>query len=192
MNMLLTAESSFGSRTYHSPSPRPSAVATLSWLEAGRPGRLGILARPRTGEWLELEMKGLRDAGVDVLVSLLTRDEEQELNLRDERRCAEEAGMTFASFPIDDRKTPGSRNDALELICELSRLVADGKSVAIHCRMGVGRSSMIAASVLVVLGIEGDRAFELLAAARGLSIPETDEQREWVLSLEFPELASRF
>jgi protein-tyrosine phosphatase len=128
-------------------------------------------------------MKALRSAGVDILVSLLTRDEETELGLSDERHHCEASGMVFLSFPITDRGTPGSDGEALALIRQLSRSVSDAKAIAIHCRMGIGRSSLIAASVLVMLGIDGEHAFDLLATARGLAVPDTKAQRQWVLDV---------
>jgi protein-tyrosine phosphatase len=67
---------------------------------------------------------------------------------------------------------------------DLTRLLAsqmrDGGTVAIHCRAGIGRSSVIAACTLVRLGAHPDRAFEAIAKARGVEVPDTPEQREWV------------
>jgi protein-tyrosine phosphatase len=53
--------------------------------------------------------------------------------------------------------------------------------VAIHCRAGIGRSTTLAACVLILLGVEGDVALDMIAAARGLEVPETEAQRQWVL-----------
>jgi protein-tyrosine phosphatase len=157
--------------------------STIYWVENTAPGRLGILARPRAGDWLEDEMKALREAGVDILVSLLTAEEVAELELTAEQSHCEATGMAFISFPINDRSTPDSDSEALALVHQLKRAVVDGKSVAIHCRMGIGRSSMVAAGMLVMLGMEGERAFELLAASRRLPVPDTEQQRKWVLGL---------
>jgi protein-tyrosine phosphatase len=55
-----------------------------------------------------------------------------------------------------------------------------GQAIVLHCRMGIGRSSLIAASVLTTLGIAPSEAFALITTARGRSIPDTDEQRQWV------------
>ena len=55
-----------------------------------------------------------------------------------------------------------------------------GKATGIHCRQGIERSGMIAACLLVSSGIFPDEAFSRLSEARGVSIPETDEQRAWV------------
>jgi protein-tyrosine phosphatase len=63
----------------------------------------------------------------------------------------------------------------------LANLLRGGQSVVIHCRQGVGRSALIAACVLVLNGVSVDKAFELIENARGCSVPDTEEQREWVV-----------
>ena len=89
--------------------------------------------------------------------------------------------MRFVSLPIDDRGIPESDADALDLLFRLERFVLEGLAVGVHCRMGIGRSSMIAAGVLMRLGMQGERAFALLATSRGLAVPDTEEQRQWAL-----------
>jgi hypothetical protein len=39
---------------------------------------------------------------------------------------------------------------------------------------------MMAAAVMVLLGLEVSDAFERIKAARGMDVPDTDEQRLWV------------
>jgi protein-tyrosine phosphatase len=55
--------------------------------------------------------------------------------------------------------------------------------VAVHCWGGVGRSSLIAAAVLVGRGTDAEQAWARIAEARGVPVPETDEQRAWVTAL---------
>jgi len=57
----------------------------LYWIEGPWPGRLAISARPRGGDWLEDEVKSWRRAGLDIIVSLLTPDEEEALDLQREK-----------------------------------------------------------------------------------------------------------
>ena len=47
------------------------------------------MARPRGGDWLADEMRALSEAGADILVSALTTDEANELDLARERTAAE-------------------------------------------------------------------------------------------------------
>jgi protein-tyrosine phosphatase len=154
----------------------------IYWIGGVRNGRLAVMPRPRGGDWLEDEVRSLRASGVDVLVSLLTREEVVKLDLVDEPACCAASGIEFVTFPIPDRDVPGSAPDALAIVRKLSALLTAGKGVAVHCRQGVGRSALVAVSVLAALGDSPEGAFERVAAARGRPVPDTVEQRAWVLS----------
>jgi len=41
---------------------------------------------------------------------------------------------------------------------------------------------VVAACLLVFLGIEPEAAFQQISAARGCTIPETAEQRDWAIA----------
>lgn len=142
--------------------------------------RLAIMGRPRGGEWLEDEINSLRIAGIDVVVSLLTADEIPELDLADESAVCSRHGLHFRSFPITDRGIPQSECRFREFINDVVADLAAGRSVAIHCRAGIGRSSLVAASLLAIKGYSVDKAFDTIIAARGCSVPDTPEQRAWV------------
>jgi protein-tyrosine phosphatase len=152
----------------------------IYWIGGLHEGRLAVLPRPRGGDWLEDEIKSLRLAGVDVLVSLLTQEEATELDLMEEPKWCAAHGIEYLSFPIMDRGVPASGEETLGVVRALKALLSGGKSVAIHCRQGVGRSGLIAACVLSWQGENPDAAFERIAQARGCPVPDTPEQREWV------------
>jgi protein-tyrosine phosphatase len=160
----------------------------LFWIVGPWRGRLAIATRPRGGDWLEDELKGLRRAGVDVVVSLLETKEADQLDLVDERQTAEANGIHFISFPIPDRGIPASVPPAISLMAELAGALEKGQNVAVHCRQGIGRSGLIAAGVLATAGASPADAIQAVSSARGLTIPETPEQRQWVegLSLKPP------
>lgn len=65
----------------------------------------------------------------------------------------------------------------------MASLLREGKGVVIHCRQGVGRSALVAACVLVICGATVDEAFYRVENARGCPVPDTPEQRDWVVSL---------
>lgn len=153
----------------------------LYWIEGPWPGKLAILPRPRGGDWLEDEIREWRVAGIDVVVSLLTSNEVAELELGQESRLCEVHGIEFRSFPIVDRSVPASRKATLDFVKKLAKLLAEGKSIAIHCRQGIGRSALIAASLLVLTGIAPEAAFLRVSEGRGCSVPETSEQRQWLM-----------
>jgi protein-tyrosine phosphatase len=155
---------------------------TLFTVELPGPGRLSTMARPRAGDWLADEMVALRSSGVDVLVSALTDAELREVDLLAEPGEARAAGLEFVSVPIADRGVP----DPAAVLPELRRLagrVRDGAHVVTHCRIGIGRASLLAAGILVLNGLAPDDAWHRLERARGLTVPDTPEQREWTIHL---------
>jgi protein-tyrosine phosphatase len=143
-------------------------------------GRLAILPRPRGGDWLADEVAAWRRAGVDVVVSMLTPDEVADLELTAEADESRVQAIEFLSLPIPDRGVPAPKV-AADLIARLTSLVADGKTVAVHCRQGIGRSAVIAAGVLITLGADAEAAIRAVADARGCPVPETAEQRRWII-----------
>src|SRR6266852_3083596 len=145
----------------------------IYWIEGPWPGRLAISPRPRGGEWLEDEIRAWSQSGTDVVVSLLTRDEMTDLDLSNEAELCRASNISFISFPIEDLGVPASRGDALNLITEVECLLVEGHNIVIHCRGGIGRSGLLAASLLVSSGIEPEEAIRRVSAARGVSVPET-------------------
>jgi len=146
------------------------------------PGRLAVSARPRGGDWLEDEVKGWHQAGFDIIVSLLTPDEVDEMDIGLEERYSRHNHMEFVSFPIVDRSVPDSRA-ALKLIERLEADLARGKSINVHCRQGIGRSALIAAGLLIGRGIPAEEAVKRISQARHSPVPETSEQRKWIDSI---------
>ncbi len=143
---------------------------------------MAIVKRPRGGEWLFDELQLIREEGVDVLVSLLERKEEIELELTNEGRIWRETGGVFLNFPILDRSVPESSFSAHKMLKSLIAFVEQGNSIAVHCRMSIGRSSIVIAALMASLGFDVDDVFRLISHARGLSTPETSEQVCWVKS----------
>ena len=150
------------------------------WINGPWPGKLGILPRPRGADWLDDEVASWKDAGLDVVVSLLTEGEDSELGLINERALVQQNGLTFMGFPIPDYSVPASMKSTRQLVSKLQDCLARGKSVGIHCRQGIGRSSLVAACVLVTAGESAGAAFQHIKSARGLPVPDTAEQRDWV------------
>jgi protein-tyrosine phosphatase len=155
-------------------------MTRLYWIEGRWTAKLGIAARPRGADWLPDEVTAWRAGGVDVILSLLTPDEEKELDLREEGSETKRQGMEFVSFPIADRQIPRSEVEATHLLEKIDAELSCGKNVLIHCRQGIGRSGLIAAGLLVGKGFSAGAALEAVGAARGVPVPETDGQRRWI------------
>lgn len=151
-------------------------------ITAASPYRIAIVARPRGNDWLQDEVKQLRNQGLDTLVSLLTSDENAELGLTDEKRFCENSGIRFLSFPIEDRSIP-NQEEVRSLVEVLAGEANSGRSIGFHCRAGIGRSSMLAALLLARLGWPIDAAFDVISEARGCPVPDTPQQRQWAQAL---------
>jgi protein-tyrosine phosphatase len=142
--------------------------------------QLAIMPRPRGEDWLCDDIKLLKEAGVDIIVSALTLEEAGELGLFQEAECCQKNGIEFVSFPIEDRSVPDSILEFGELLDSTQKYLNDGRAVVVHCRAGIGRSSLIAACLLLRNGFSVESAFEALSEARGCPVPDTPEQRAWV------------
>lgn len=142
-------------------------------------GFLAVMARPRSGEWLRDELQGLAQIGVTTIASLLEPQEEAELELSAEASVATELGLRFLRYPIADRGVPSATAEFHRFVTGLAEEVRSGRGVAVHCRAGIGRSGITAATVLVSLGHEPRDVFAMVSKARGVSVPDTEAQIEW-------------
>jgi protein-tyrosine phosphatase len=155
-------------------------VTKLNWLEGPWPGKLALAARPRGGDWLAEDIAGWKRAGVDAVLSLLTIEEEQDLELLGEAKKSRQHGLEFSAFPIPDRQVPASESGLGKALEHLAVNLSSGKNVVVHCRQGVGRSGLIGVCLLIEAGMSPGAAVDSISAARGVPVPETVEQREWI------------
>lgn len=156
---------------------------TLYRIRRSGPGRLFTMAAPRGGDDLASELTTLSDRGIGTLASLLGPLDERWLGLRDEAAAAERAGLRFLRLPTKDFGTP-TANAALATARAIRADLLAGRGVAIHCRAGIGRSSTLAAVVLRLEGVRPDEAWRLIGQARGVRVPETRAQRDFVDRLD--------
>jgi len=75
-------------------------VTELRWIDGPWPGKMAIAARPHGGEWLEDEIRSWKRSGIGMIFSLLTPEEERDLNIESEAATAKTQGLKFCSFPI--------------------------------------------------------------------------------------------
>jgi protein-tyrosine phosphatase len=152
----------------------------FNWIDPQSNRFLAIAPRPRGGDLLAEEIAAWKSDGAAVVVSLLDATETHELDLADEAAQCRAAGVEFFSFPISDRGVPESIAAAEALARQILSRLDHGRRVVVHCRVGIGRSALIAAAVLVCAGMTAENAFAAIGRSRGTAVPDTDEQRAWV------------
>lgn len=138
------------------------------------------MPRPRGGDWLIEEVRAWRTVGVGLVVSALEPLEEAYLELEDEQAMCEQFGIAFQRFSMMDRSTPAHDSEARKFVSGLASQLESGTSIVIHCRLGIGRSGMLCAATLVALGLDPTEAFLRVQEARGMRVPDTRDQLEWV------------
>lgn len=144
-------------------------------------GSLSVMAKPVSGEWIEEEFLGIANWGIDRIVSLLEVNESFEVGLSNEKQLTEKYGMEFIHYPIPDRGLPNSVQDYLAFTKSLYREADSGLNTVVHCRAGIGRTGIIAAGVLLHCGYEPKKAIEHISKLRGVQVPDTPEQVDWVV-----------
>jgi len=122
----------------------------------------------------------METADISLVLSLLTRDEEEDLDLENEGKEVNAQAMSFISFPIPDRQVPKSEVELAVVLEKLSNALSSGKNVLVHCRQGIGRSGLVAACLLVSQGLSPGAAIEKVSSARKALVPETSEQKDWI------------
>jgi protein-tyrosine phosphatase len=151
-------------------------VASPYWITP----TLAIVPRPRGGDWLDDEMVALREAGINVVVSMLEETEAAEVALEREEAAARGAGLQFVNFVIPDRSVPINVKEFEAFLNGLEQELSAGRRVGVHCRACIGRASVTTASLLIRSGVPAAEAWQQVATARGFPVPDTREQREWV------------
>ena len=159
----------------------------IFWIGAsdGEPAaRLAIVLRPRGDDWLRDELRRFKDGGIDILVSLLEHHEADWLGLIEEGRQAQEIGLHFLSYPIPDTQIPANSRNFRSFTAGLAGRLRNGERIGIHCRGSIGRATITAACTLIHLGWNAKDALRAIELARGCPVPDTPDQRRWILRYE--------
>jgi protein-tyrosine phosphatase len=153
----------------------------IFWIKGNPSAPLAVVLRPRGSDWLKDDLLGMKQGGIQTLVSLLEEDEAEMLGLEDEGLLAEQLGMQFLSYPIPDVHVPPDTASFRSFVAGLADRLRAGEDIGVHCRGSIGRSTVTAACALIHLGWQPRAALTAIGAARGLAVPDTEEQEEWIL-----------
>jgi protein-tyrosine phosphatase len=157
-------------------------VKGVFWIKADPHLSLAIVLCPRGGKWLPPALVALQRAGVETIVSLLEKEEELWLGLAEEGPMAEQLGMEFLSLPLPDHSVPPDAIVLRTFVAGLAERLREGERIAVHCFGSIGRATVTAACTLIHLGWTPKAALLAIQMARGLAVPDTPEQQEWILS----------
>ena len=158
-------------------------MARLYATDRDGPGQLWTSPAPRGGDRLPDELDALRQHGVNTVVSLLDEREAEALGLAGVASEAARDGLRFVQVPTSDFGVPDV-TDALAVARGVREDLLAGRGVAIHCRAGIGRSSLLAAVVLRLEGVRPADAWAIIGRARGVRVPETQAQRDFLDDLD--------
>ena len=120
---------------------------------------------------------------VSLVVSLLSIQDIEDLELAHEEKVIQDVGINFIHFPINDFAVPQDEQAFVQLAKDLSLRIERKEIIAIHCRAGIGRSSLLAAAILIHLGFEPTEVFDYISEYRQTTVPDKRSQAEWLLSL---------
>jgi protein-tyrosine phosphatase len=156
-------------------------MKNIFWIRGNPPASLAIVLCPPGGRGLRDELLVMKRAGIGTLVSLLEEQEAHLFGLSEEGHLAGQVGLHFLSFPIRDAHLPPDRAAFRAFSQELANRLRDGEAVGIHCLGSIGRSAVAAACALIHLGWTPKAALAAITAARGMAVPDTQEQEDWIL-----------
>lgn len=142
---------------------------------------LAIMARPMPEDRLDEDIASLSKLGVNTIISFLEKSESDELGLQNELQHCIDKNINFFSLPIRDRGVPESINAYTKFCKEMYSLFINGQNIVAHCRGGIGRAGIFATALLIIHGIEPNLAFPHVSKVRGVQIPDTEDQKKWLI-----------
>ena len=138
-----------------------------------------------SGPWnrdLDMDLQAIQAWGARALVNLMEEHEYDLLRISDypQKVCC--YPMEYFHLPIVDVHPPDRRFITLWESAgpKLRQILMDGGRILIHCRGGLGRTGMVAAQLLVEMGMPQKEAIHAVRKARKGTI-ETIDQEKYVL-----------
>ena len=146
-------------------------------LPARVPGKLLLHSMPGRFEAMEKVWQQVKNEAVAAIVCLTEGFEIREKSSR-YAQALETGTVPCAVLPFEIREggVPEDRNAFWSLANDIAHRLQSGEAVLIHCAGGVGRTAMLAISVLLALGEPMKEAENIISRAG--SIVETTPQIE--------------
>lgn len=150
-------------------------------------GRIGITFCPgkhdhfaHTGAWerdLDLDLNAITAWGAKLVVTLIEPAELTILKVPHLGQEIRSRGIQWRHLPISDFSVPGEAFEQQWAMQgpEIREMLRNGDNVLVHCKGGLGRAGMIAARLLVELGMDPEEAIHAVRHVRKGAI-ETPSQ----------------
>ncbi|HEY6528918.1 MAG TPA: hypothetical protein VIZ65_09515 [Cellvibrionaceae bacterium] len=114
-------------------------------------------------------------AGATAILTLMPKDEMQRNEVNNLPKLSAQLGLQWFHLPIEDDHAPGPLfEDPWRLDkTDIDALLDAGKTIAIHCKGGTGRTGLVAVRILLERGVKLDDAITRVRAIRSnaLRIP---------------------
>ena len=124
---------------------------------------------------LQVSLEQLAAAGASAILTLMPKEEMQRNAVVDMPELCAQLSLQWFHLPIEDDHAPEQEfTTAWDIASEkVHALLASGKSIAIHCKGGSGRTGLVAAQILLERGVSLDEVIERVRAVRpsALQIP---------------------
>lgn len=132
------------------------------------PGRQDDYFFERSDSRLEADIRAIASWGASVIVTLMESVELDILRVSQLPDTVVDNGMKWIHLPIRNKMLPGMEFENIwgDVGEELRSVLATGGKVLIHCQEGVGRTGIVAARLLIEMGVETDSAIRLVRKAR--------------------------
>jgi protein-tyrosine phosphatase len=151
-------------------------------------GRIGITFCPgkhqpdaATGSWhrdLDTDLDAIKNWGASLLLTLVEQKELEQLLVPGLGQAAQIRNIQWLHLPIKDYHTPDTSFEKSWIThgAKIRQLLRNGSDIVVHCKGGLGRAGMIAARLLVELGVPPEEAIISVRAARKGAIETTGQE----------------
>lgn len=124
-------------------------------------------------------LETLQQAGASAVLTLLPASELAQLQVNDLGHCCARLGLAWFHCPIGDDQAPAHEFFTAwqQQRTAIMALLDRGQTLAIHCKMGSGRTGLIAAQILIERGVSAADAYQQVKALRPHAITAPSHQQ---------------
>jgi protein-tyrosine phosphatase len=175
-----------GSMSLRTSETHPMQIGVVQATPAH--GRIGITFCPgkydpnaMTGGWhrnLDIDLDAIRDWGANLVLTLVEQQELEQLRVARLGDSVRARSIQWLHLPIKDYHPPSALFEESWVThgAHIRHLLRKGSDVVVHCKGGLGRAGMIAARLLVELGMPPEEAMNLVRAVRKGAIETIDQE----------------